>query len=85
MWLDLRDWSLITGRGGFKTGGGGSEVFTPMKRGDGKFYSHAEGGGAETFLVQFFLRKLEVLAILKGGAKSFQPFKGGSQKSFTLP
>ena len=43
----LRDWSLITGRGGgYKTGGGGGKSsFTPTKRGGGgKGFSHAEGG-----------------------------------------
>ena len=27
----LRDWSLITGRGGYKMGGGGMRSFTPKK------------------------------------------------------
>ena len=31
----LRDWSLITGKGGYKTGGGGGHV---------KFYPYEKGG-----------------------------------------
>ena len=38
--LNVRDWSLITGRGGYKTGGGGGHV---------KFYPY-EKGGAEKVL-----------------------------------
>ena len=42
----LRDCSLITWRGGYKTGGGGCEVLTLRKGGGGgKSLSHAEGGG----------------------------------------
>ena len=42
---NIRDWSLITGRGGStKQEGGGTSSFTPMKRGDGNSFSHAEGG-----------------------------------------
>ena len=43
----VRDWSLITGRGGGlkQEGGGGSEV-VPLQKGGGggKSFSHAEGG-----------------------------------------
>ena len=40
----LRDWSLITGRGGYKMGGGAREVF-PLRKGEGgTFFRHAEGG-----------------------------------------
>ena len=46
--MQLREWSLITGRGGgedYKTGGGrGKCSLTPTKRGAGKSFSHAEGG-----------------------------------------
>ena len=37
VWI-IRDWSLITGRGGgggYKTGGGGQVKFYPYKRGGG--------------------------------------------------
>ena len=51
---DLRDWSLITGRGGYKTGGGGGQVklYPPKKRGV-KSFSHAEERGAKSFGVVF--------------------------------
>ena len=38
--MALRDWSLITGRGGYKTGGGDHV----------KFYPYKKGGGAENVL-----------------------------------
>ena len=44
---ELRDWSLITGRGGgYKTGGGGACEVLPLRKGGegGKSFSHAEGG-----------------------------------------
>ena len=40
---DFRDWSLITGRGGYKTGGG-QVKFYPYEKGGQKRFSHAEGG-----------------------------------------
>ena len=43
----VRDWSLITGRGGgYKTGGGGHMKFYPYEKGGGgrKSLNHAEGG-----------------------------------------
>ena len=42
----IRDWSLITGRGGggYKTGGGAREVLPLRKGGGRKSFSHAEGG-----------------------------------------
>ena len=49
----IRDWSLITGRGGgYKTGGGGHVKFYPYEKGGGggKSFSHAEGGGAQKVL-----------------------------------
>ena len=54
--LSVRDWSLITGRGGgYKTGGGGHVKFYPYEKGGGggKSFSHAEcggGGGAQQVL-----------------------------------
>ena len=41
----LRDWSLMTGRGGATKWEGGHVRFYPYKKGGGKRFSHAEGGG----------------------------------------
>ena len=55
----VRDWSLITGRGGgYKTGGGGTWSFTPTKRGGGNSFSHAEGG-AQNVLGRFSCSSLK--------------------------
>ena len=45
----MRDWSLITGGGGYKTEGGGEHEGLPLRKGGGggKSVSHAEGGGGE--------------------------------------
>ena len=50
--LKLREWSLITGRGGYKTGGGGAREVLPLRKGGGggKSFSHSEGGGAQQVL-----------------------------------
>ena len=41
----IRDWSLITGRGGYKREGGAREVLPLPKGGGGTTsFSHAEGG-----------------------------------------
>ena len=40
----LRDWSLITGRGGYKTGGGAREVLPLRKRGAEKVLAMLKGG-----------------------------------------
>ena len=46
----VRDWSLITGKGG-----GGMGSFTPMKgEGGGKSFSHAEGGAQQ--VLGYFLQ-----------------------------
>ena len=42
---DRRDWSLITGRGGYKTGGGGHIKFYPKEKGGRK-----KKGGAQKVL-----------------------------------
>ena len=39
-----RDWSLITGRGGYKTGGGAREVFPYEKGGAEKVLAMLKGG-----------------------------------------
>ena len=53
--LTLRDWSLITGRGGLQNGrGGGHMKFYPYEKGGRKqSFSHAEGGGTTSFGVVF--------------------------------
>ena len=45
----LRDWSLITGRGGAtkREGGGAREVLPLEKGGGGKSFSRAEGGAQQ--------------------------------------
>ena len=53
-----RDWSLITGRGGYKTGGGPCKVLSLCKREGGKSFSHAEvgwGGGHNKFWGSFYM------------------------------
>ena len=51
----LRDWLLIMGRGGYKTGGGGHVKIYPYDKegGGGKSFSHAKGGGTKSFWVVF--------------------------------
>ena len=42
----LRDWSLITGRGGYKMGGGGHVKFDPYEKGGAeKLLAMLKGGG----------------------------------------
>ena len=50
-------------------GGGSSEVLT-LRKGGGANFSHAEGGGDKKGFGVVFPRKIEVLAILKGGAQN---------------
>ena len=40
----IRDWSLITGRGGYKTGGGAREVLPLRKGGAEKVLAILKGG-----------------------------------------
>ena len=65
----LRDWSLITGRGGgYKPGGGGgSDPPPPYKKMGG--VKPCLRGGTESFGVVFSSLKF----YLRGGAKSFGP------------
>ena len=76
----IREWSLITGRGG------ACEVL-PLRKGAGveKVLAMLKGGGGAQKVLGSFLRgTLEVLAILKGGRKKFQLFKRGGTTIFTL-
>ena len=36
LFFQLRDWSLITGRGGYETGGGGAHEVLPLRKGGWK-------------------------------------------------
>ena len=67
--------------------GGGS--FNPIKRGaGGNNLSHAAGGGGRdpTSFEVALRRELEVLAIVRGGAKSFNSLKGwGGGEQNVLP
>ena len=54
---DIRDRSSIMGKWSYKIigvggGGGGKSSFTPMKRLDGKSFSHAEGGAQKVSTLQ---------------------------------
>ena len=79
LFINVREWSLITGRGGgYKTGGGGAREVLPLRK----------GGGAEKVLAILFWGSFYVIAgsfshIVGGGVK-FPLFKRGGTKSFTL-
>ena len=76
--LSLGDWSLITRRGAYKTGGGACEVL-PLRKGAENVLAMLKGGGTKCFEV-VLTRELEVLAIVMGGGhKRCPPFKGGAQ------
>ena len=86
---DIRDRSLITGRGAINGGGGGQVLPLPKKQGDGgggECFSHYERGSTKCFGV-VLTRELEVRAIRKGGGanKVFTLLmEGGWTKSLTL-
>ena len=88
----LREWSLITRRGSYKTEGGGANKVLPLQKGGRgtTSFSHAEGGGGgdTTSFEVVLTRELEVLAVLIGGGgrERFPPFKTwqGGAESFTL-
>ena len=56
--------------------------FYPDDKGGGKSFSHVEGGGGRKRLRVVFLRKLEVLAVLKGGgvSRNVHPLEGGGAR-----
>ena len=81
----LRDWSLIMGRGGYKTGGGHVK-FYPYKKG---------GGGAEKVLAMlkwghnkfydsFYTVAWSFSHIEGGGTKCFHSLKEGSNKFYPV-
>ena len=86
--MSLRDWSLITGRRGYKTGGGGGRhvKFYPYRKAGGgcrTSFSHAEGGGGgghNNFLGSFYAIALSFSHIEGQGAKSVHSLKGGARK-----
>ena len=91
----IRDWSLITGRGGgggLQNGRGWSKwSFTPTQKGGGegggvgKALAMLKGGTTSFELV--LTREPEVLAIVQvmGGTKSFHSFKGGRGAQKVVP
>ena len=88
----LRDWSLITGRGGGGAtnrtwGGGGGVNFTPTKKRGGEEKVLAKlKGGEKTFWGGFYAVALSFSHIEGGGGgrKKFSLFKRGDAKGFTL-
>ena len=50
----LRDWSLITGRGGYKTGGGGHVKFYPYEKGGAEKVLAVLKGGQKKFWGSFY-------------------------------
>ena len=50
---DIRDWSLITGRGGYKTGGGAHEAL-PLRKGGAKKVLAMLKGGHNKFWGRFY-------------------------------
>ena len=83
----IRDWSLITGRGGgdTKREGGACQVL-PLRKGGGgaeKVLAMLKGGGTNNFEV-VLTQELEVSAIVMGACKKFPTFKKGGAKSVTL-
>ena len=78
-WCQLRDWSLIMGRGGLQNGRGACEVL-PLRKGGGggKSFSHAEEG-AQKFWGSFYTVAWS-FSHIEGGAKSFHSLKGGRKK-----
>ena len=81
----VREWSLITGRGGGYTtggGGGGQVEVLPLQKGGGgcrASFSHAEGGGGHPGGHTLFLGSFNM------GARIFSHTHGGrGAKSFIL-
>ena len=49
----IRDWSLITGRGGYQTGGGAREVL-PLRKGEAEKVLAMLKGGHKKFWGRFY-------------------------------
>ena len=70
--------------GGLQNGRAGYVNFCPYEKGGGeKVLAMLKGGGTKSFGV-VCMRKLEVLAIIKGGLKGFNTLKRGGTKGFTV-
>ena len=85
--IELRTSHYLRGGGGATKwqGRGASEVLPQQKDGAEKSFSHAEGGGGLTKGFGVVLtQQLDVLAILKGCAKSVHLLKGGGGKRKTF-
>ena len=50
----IRDWSLITGRGGYKTGGGGAREVLPLWKGGAEKGSAMLKGGHKKIWGSFY-------------------------------
>ena len=48
--FSLREWSSITVRGDYKTGGGANKLLPLQNGGGGGSFSHPEGGGPQQLL-----------------------------------
>ena len=70
---DIRDWSLITGRGGLQNGGGAREVL-PLRK----------GGGAEQVLAMLKGGHKKFWGSFYAVAGSFSHIVGEAQKLSTL-
>ena len=79
---DVRDWSLIMGRGlQNERGGGVYQFITPTKKkGWRKGFSHARRGGGRTGFEEVLKWDTRRFSHVEGGAKSCYPFKGWGHK-----
>ena len=59
MFLVVRDWSLITGRGGYNTGGGGAREVLPLRKGGAEKVLAMLKGGAQKVLGSFLRGSLK--------------------------
>ena len=52
---NIRDWSLITGRGGYKMGGGGAREVLPLRKGGAEKVLAMLKGGHKKFWGRFYV------------------------------
>ena len=80
----IRDWSLITGRGGgLQNGSGGHMKFYPYEKGVAKKVLAMLKGQHKKFWGSFYAVAWSFSHIVGGGDESFHSLKGGT-KRFTL-